>query len=267
MSAEMGQMAGKVVLVTGASRGIGAAIAERFVDEEAYVIGTATTSGGAAQITKNLEKRLTTLGGHGAVLDFLKDNDYDAFLEAQLERAAKRLEHLIHMSGKLPLDALVNNAGLTRDGLFARMPDKDIKDVIQADLVGPMLLSRAAVARLRKAKHGASITTVSSVVGIEGNPGQANYAAAKGGLIPWSRSLAKELGSWNIRSNIVAPGYVLTGMTAVLPTSVRETFVEHSPLKRAVQASEIAEAVLYLASDRAASITGAVHVIDAGLTA
>jgi 3-oxoacyl-[acyl-carrier protein] reductase len=162
------------------------------------------------------------------------------------------------------LDILVNNAGLTRDGLLARMPDADWRDVVETNLSSVFYTSRAAVRGMMKKRAG-SIVNVSSIVGIHGNWGQTNYGASKAGIIGFTKSLARELGSRNVRANVVAPGYVNTRLTDVLPADAQQAMLSNTPLGRLGEPEDIAGAVRFLCSDEAAFITGEVLLVDGGL--
>ncbi len=162
------------------------------------------------------------------------------------------------------LDILVNNAGLTRDGLLARMPDADWRDVIETNLASVFYTCRAAVRGMMKKRAG-SIVNVSSIVGVHGNWGQTNYGASKAGIIGFTKSLARELGSRNVRANVVAPGYVNTRLTDVLPEEAQQAMLANTPLGRLGEPEDVAGAVRFLCSDEAAFITGEVLLVDGGL--
>jgi 3-oxoacyl-[acyl-carrier protein] reductase len=169
---------------------------------------------------------------------------------------------LVEEAGEL--DVLVNNAGLTRDGLLVRMPDADWRDVIEANLSGVFYTCRAAVRGMMKKRAG-SIVNVSSIVGLHGNWGQTNYGASKAGIVGFTKSLARELGSRNVRANVVAPGYVNTRLTDVLPEDAKEAMLGNTPLGRLGEPEDVAGAVRFLCSDEAAFITGEVLLVDGGL--
>lgn len=242
-------MAGRVVLVTGASRGIGAAILEAFVRTGAVVVGTATSEAGAERITA----RIAELGGRGrgAVL-----NVCDA------EGSAALVAKLVETEGRI--DVLVNNAGITRDTLALRMKDEQWDEVIDTNLTAAFRLARACIRPMMKQRSGA-IISITSVVGAMGNAGQANYAAAKAGLIGMSKSLAREIGSRGITVNCVAPGFIDTDMTRELPEAHREALLNQIPLGRLGQTDDIANACLYLASDAGRYVTGTTLHVNGGM--
>ena len=238
---------GEVALVTGASRGIGAAIAARLAADGARVIGTATTPDGAARITETLEAQ----GGRGLVLDVTRQESIDAVIaDVEAHEGAIRI--------------LCNNAGITRDTLLLRMKPDDWDAVVQTNLASVFRLSKAVLRGMMKARHG-RIISISSIVGVIGNAGQANYAAAKAGMIGFSKSLAREVGSRAITVNVVAPGFIDTDMTRVLSEAQRETLNGQIPLARLGQPSEIAAAVAFLASADAAYITGETLHVNGGM--
>lgn len=238
---------GSVALVTGASRGIGRAIAERLARDGAKVIGTATSEAGAQAITAYLEP----LGGRGAVLD-VRD---PAAIDARVGEIAKS-------DGAIGI--LVNNAGVTRDTLLLRMKDEDWAQVIETDLSAIFRLSRAVVPGMMKARHG-RIVSIGSVVGSMGNPGQANYAAAKAGLIGFSKALAREIGSRGVTVNVVAPGFIETDMTRELKDEQREALLAQIPAKRLGATEDIAAAVAFLVSLEAGYITGETLHVNGGM--
>ena len=230
-------LAGDIALVTGASRGIGAAIASAFADAGARVVGTATSPGGADSISK-------TLGSHGrgAVLDIADDASVQALVnDVQDNEGAPTI--------------LVNNAGITRDNLLIRMKPEEWDDVLSTNLTGAFRVSKALLRGMMKAKKG-RIISIASVIGVTGNAGQANYAAAKAGMIGFSKSLAKEIGSRNITVNVVAPGFIDTDMTRILPEEQKAAMLAQIPLNRLGQGEDIAAAVLFLASSAGAYVTG-----------
>ncbi|MGQ0619396.1 MAG: 3-oxoacyl-ACP reductase FabG [Panacagrimonas sp.] len=237
----------EIALVTGASRGIGRAIAERLANEGAKVIGTATREAGRDSILE----WLAPLGGQARVLDVAQ---------------AGACEALIDELGKSvgPISILVNNAGVTRDTLLLRMKDEDWDTVIQTDLTSVFRLSRAVLRGMMKARHG-RIVSVGSVVGSMGNPGQANYCAAKAGLIGFSKSLAKEIGSRGITVNVVAPGFIETDMTKGLGDETRARLLEQVPAGRLGSPQDIASAVAFLASREAGYITGETLHVNGGM--
>lgn len=238
---------GAVALVTGASRGIGRAIAERLARDGAKVIGTATTAAGAEAIGEYL----AAFGGAGRVLD-VRDA---AAIDAVTGEVAKTF-------GAIRI--LVNNAGVTRDTLLLRMKDADWADVVETDLSAIFRLSRAVVPGMMKARAG-RIISIGSVVGTMGNAGQANYAAAKAGLIGFSKSLARELGSRGITVNVVAPGFIETDMTAKLPEEQRKALLEQVPAKRLGAVDDIAAAVAFLASTEAGYVSGETMHVNGGM--
>ena len=226
---------GQVALVTGASRGIGRAIALDLGREGATVIGTATSEAGAAEIQKVLDA--AQVQGWGAVLNVTDAASCDAVMREIEKRFGA-------------VSVLVNTAGITRDNLAMRMKDEEWDAVIETNLKAVFRLSRAVMRGMMKARHG-RIINITSVVGSSGNPGQANYAAAKAGVAGMSRALARELGSRNITVNCVAPGFIDTDMTRALPDAQRDSLLGQIPLGRLGHADEIAAAVALLASPRA----------------
>ncbi len=238
---------GEVALVTGASRGIGAAIAARLAGDGARVIGTATTEEGASRITASLEAQ----GGRGVVLDVTQQESIDALIggiDAQ----------------EGPIGILCNNAGITRDTLLLRMKLEDWNAVLETNLASVFRLSKAVLRGMMKARRG-RIISIASVVGLTGNAGQANYAAAKAGMIGFTKSLAREVGSRGITVNVVAPGFIDTDMTRALNQSQRETMNAQIPLARLGQPEDIAAAVAFLASSEAAYITGETLHVNGGM--
>jgi 3-oxoacyl-[acyl-carrier protein] reductase len=232
---------GKLALVTGASRGIGRAIAQELARAGASVVV------GYRSGREEAEQLATEIGGRAVEADVSSADD---------------AKHLVEEAGDI--DVLVNNAGLTRDGLLARMSDDDWRAVIETNLSSVFYTCRAVTRPMMK-KRGGSIVNISSIVGVHGNWGQTNYAASKAGIIGFTKSLARELGSRNIRANVVAPGYVRTQLTDVLPDEATAAMVEATPLGRISEPSEISGAVRFLASDDASFITGEVLLVDGGL--
>lgn len=240
-------MSRKIVLVTGASRGIGKAIAQRFADEGHFVIGTATSEKGADAIAEYLSES----GGIGRVLNVCSDEDVD-----------KLFEEIDSVYGGI--NVLVNNAGITKDGLLMRMKDEDWASVIDTNLTSIYRMSRRAVRGMMKARHG-RIINITSVVGQMGNAGQTNYAATKAGVEGFSRALAREIGSRGVTVNCVAPGFVETDMTEELDERLLNSMLDAVPMGRMGQPEEIAAAVSFLASDDASYITGAVLAVNGGM--
>ena len=232
---------GKTALVTGGSRGIGRAIALELGSAGAsLVVGYRTGR-------EEAEAVAAEVGGRAVQADVSDAASAQALVEAAGD-----------------LDILVNNAGITRDVLIARMSDDDWRDVIDTNLTSMFYTCRAASRPMMKRRAGA-IVNVSSIVGVHGNPGQTNYAAAKAGIIGFTKSLARELGSRGIRANVVAPGYVTTQLTDVLPEGAKAAMLSATPLGRLGDPSDVAGAVRFLCSDEAAFITGEVVLVDGGL--
>jgi 3-oxoacyl-[acyl-carrier protein] reductase len=232
---------GKTALVTGASRGIGRAIATELSGAGASVVV------GYRSGKDEAEALATEIGGRAVQAD-VSDPD-----------EAKRL---VEEAGEL--DVLVNNAGLTRDGLLARMPDEDWRVVIETNLSSVFYTCRAVARGMMKRRSGA-IVNVSSVVGLHGNPGQTNYSASKAGIIGFTKALARELGVRGVRANVVAPGYVKTQLTDVLPEELQQLMLANTPLGRLGDPEDVAGAVRFLCSDDASFITGEVLLVDGGL--
>jgi len=239
--AEFASLDGKLALVTGASRGIGRAIAEELARAGASVVV------GYRSGKDEAEELAAAIGGRAIQADVSNADE------------AKRL---VDEAGDV--DVLVNNAGLTRDGLLARMSDDDWRTVIETNLSSVFYTCRAVTRPMMKKRSG-SIVNISSIVGVHGNWGQTNYGASKAGIIGFTKSLARELGSRNIRANVVAPGYVKTALTEVLPDEATAAMVQQTPLGRVADPEEIAGAVRFLASDQASFITGEVLLVDGGL--
>jgi 3-oxoacyl-[acyl-carrier protein] reductase len=232
---------GKVALVTGASRGIGRAIAAELARAGAAVVV------GYRSGADEAEALASEIGGRAVQADV-----------SVAEEAAR----LVEDAGDL--DILVNNAGLTRDGLLMRMSDEDWKTVIDTNLAGTFYTCRAAARGMTKKRAG-SIVNLTSVVGIHGNPGQTNYAASKAGIIGFTKSLARELASRGVRANAIAPGYIQTALTDVLPEEVQQAILANTPLARLGTPEDVAGAVRFLCSDEASFITGEVLLVDGGL--
>jgi len=245
----MKALEGKLALVTGASRGIGSAIAMELAVQGAVVAGTATSSSGAEQISRMLGEG--GLRGRGYVLNVTD--------EAQMEQVLGAVQSEF---GRLY--ALVNNAGITRDNLLMRMKDSEWDDIMETNLTAVFRLCRLCMRELIRAREG-RIVNVVSVSGEMGNAGQTNYAAAKAGVIGFSKSLAREIASRNVTVNCVAPGFIDTDMTRALPESQRQAVVQHIPLGRLGQPGEVASAVAFLVSPRAAYITGATIDVNGGM--
>jgi len=239
-------LTGQSALVTGATRGIGAAIANALAACGAEVVGTATSEKGAEAISATLKGR-----GRGVVLDISSDESVATVL-ADLQTA-----------GHVPT-IVVNNAGITRDNLLLRMKTEDWESVLSTNLTGVYRVCKGCLRGMMKARHG-RIINVASVIGLMGNPGQANYAAAKAGIIGFSKSLAREVGSRNITVNVVAPGFIDTDMTRVLPEQQRESLLTQIPLGRFGEVRDIADSVAFLASDAAAYITGETLHVNGGM--
>jgi 3-oxoacyl-[acyl-carrier protein] reductase len=238
---------GEIALVTGASRGIGAAVAQRLSSDGARVIGTATTAEGAARISEALGRS----GGRGAVLDVASQASIDALMDG--------IE-----SQEGPVGILCNNAGITRDTLLLRMKQEDWDAVLQTNLASVFRLSKAVLRGMMKARKG-RIISIASVVGLTGNAGQTNYAAAKAGIVGFSKSLAREVGSRHITVNVVAPGFIDTDMTRALSEEQRAGLSTQIPLGRLGLPADIAAAVAFLASAEAAYITGETLNVNGGM--
>ena len=246
----MNLVTGKVALITGASRGIGRAIARRFAEEGASVAFTYLSSVEKGQA---LEAELAEFG--------IRAKGYHS--DASDHQAADDLiQQVLADFGRL--DVLINNAGVTRDGLLMRMTEAQWDEVITINLKSVFNLTKAAIKPMMRAKVG-SIINLTSVVGIRGNAGQTNYAASKAGIIGFTKSVALELGSRNIRSNAIAPGFIETEMTGELNEKAVEEWKQSIPLKRGGQPDEVADACLFLASDLSRYITGQVLQVDGGM--
>lgn len=238
---------GEVALVTGASRGIGAAIADELAAMGATVIGTATSESGAVAIGE----RLAAAGGHGRVLNVTDTAAVDALVEG-----------IGREFGSISI--LVNNAGITRDQLLMRMREEDWNVVLDTNLSSVYRTSKAVMRGMMKARKG-RIISIASVIGLTGNPGQANYAAAKAGIIAFSKSLAREIGTRGITVNVVAPGFIDTDMTRALPEDSKQALLGQIALGRLGEVTDIAKAVGFLASPAAAYITGETLHVNGGM--
>jgi 3-oxoacyl-[acyl-carrier protein] reductase len=239
----------KLALVTGASRGIGKAIAMGLGNSSAVVVGSATTPEGAAKITEYL--KAANIKGMGVVLNLSNPESITAALQT-----------IETQFGSIAI--LVNNAGITADNLFLRMKDEEWERVIDANLSGVFRITKACVKNMLKARWG-RIINISSIVGISGNPGQTNYCAAKAGVIGFSKALAKEIASRNITVNVVAPGFIDTDMTKDLPETSKTKLLEQIPMARMGSADDIANAVLFLAAESSSYITGATINVNGGM--
>jgi 3-oxoacyl-[acyl-carrier protein] reductase len=239
-------MTKQIALVTGASRGIGRAIAERLADDGFFVVGTATSDAGADSISDYLGEN-----GKGIKLDV-----------ADVESIAEVIKTINDKFGAPTV--LVNNAGITRDNLLMRMKDEEWDDIINTNLTSIFRMSKAVLRGMMKAKTG-RIINISSVVGFTGNAGQANYAAAKAGMVGFAKSIAKEVGSRNITVNTVAPGFIDTDMTKELSDDIKNALLSSIPLSRLGEAKEIAHTVAFLASAGAGYITGETLHVNGGM--
>jgi len=238
---------GEIALVTGASRGIGAAIADTLAAQGATVIGTATSEAGAAKIGE----RLSAHGGHGRVLDVSQAGAIEALVDAIASEFGA-------------ISILVNNAGITRDNLLMRMKDEDWQAILDTNLTSVYRSSKAVMRGMMKARRG-RIVNIASVIGVTGNAGQANYAAAKAGIIAFSKSLAKEIGSRGVTVNVVAPGFIATDMTRDLPEASKDALTQQIALGRLGEPDDIAQAVAFLAGPSAAYITGETLHVNGGM--
>jgi 3-oxoacyl-[acyl-carrier protein] reductase len=239
----------EIALVTGASRGIGRAIALELGRRGAVVVGTATSESGSRNISSYLMEN--GIDGHGAVLDVTDQATVDALVRDMADTLGSP-------------SILVNNAGITRDNLALRMKESEWDEIMDTNLKSVYRLSRACIRPMTKARHG-RIINITSVVGVTGNAGQCNYAAAKAGVIGFTKSLALELASRNVTVNAVAPGFIDTDMTRGLADEQREALMSHIPLGRLGQADDVAQAVAFLASPGAAYITGATLHVNGGM--
>ena len=240
---------GRVAIVTGGTRGIGAAVAGLLAEHGAAVVVSGRDAARMQEAVRTLEERGASV--HGVISDASSREDADRLVETAKERFGR-------------LDLLVNNAGITRDGLLIRMKDDDWDRVMDVNLRGAFLMTRAA-AKLMVRQRSGRIVNVASTAGAMGNPGQANYSAAKAGLIGLTKSTARELAHWGILVSAVAPGLIETDMTAAIPAEARDAFLAQVPLKRIGTAREVAEMVGFLAGDGAAYVTGQVFHVNGGL--
>jgi 3-oxoacyl-[acyl-carrier protein] reductase len=238
---------GEIVLVTGASRGIGAAIADTLAAQGAKVIGTATTEAGATAISE----RMAAIGGIGKTLNVTDGAAVEALIDSITSEFGT-------------ISILVNNAGITRDQLLMRMKDDDWSAILDTNLSSVFRTSKAVMRSMMKARKG-RIINIASVIGVTGNAGQSNYAAAKAGIIGFSKSLAKEVGSRGITVNVIAPGFIETDMTQSLPEAQKEIMMAQIALGRFGSPQDIADAVAFLASPAAAYITGQTLHVNGGM--
>ncbi|HEX9079487.1 MAG TPA: 3-oxoacyl-ACP reductase FabG [Desulfuromonadaceae bacterium] len=239
----------QVALVTGASRGIGRAIALKLAGEGAFVIATATSEGGASATVE----AIVAQGGKGKAvrLDVSRPDEVEALFQTIAAEHGR-------------LDILVNNAGITKDGLLLRMKEEEWDAVLDTNLKGAFLCTKAAAKVMTKARYG-RIVNISSVVGEMGNPGQINYCASKAGMFGMTKSAARELAKRNVTVNAVAPGFIETDMTAVLPEKAREALLQQIPLERLGSPEDVANAVYFLVSPLAGYITGHVLSVNGGM--
>jgi len=245
------QLEGEVALVTGASRGIGKAIAEHLAAQGATVIGTATTEGGAENISAYLSEMSASGNSKGMCLNVTDPDSIAAVIKAITAEFGA-------------VSILVNNAGITKDNLLMLMKEEQWSDIIETNLTSIYRLSKAVVRTMMKARKG-RIINIASVVGATGNPGQTNYSATKAGMLGFSKSLAREIGSRNITVNCVAPGFIDTDMTRELPDAQREALIAQIPLSRLGDPADIAAAVTFLAGPAAAYITGETINVNGGM--
>lgn len=242
---------GKTALITGASKGIGRKIAEKFAEHGANVAFTYLSS-----VEKGLALEQELLQGGTTIKGYRSD-------ASKFDQAEQLINDIVADFGTL--DIVVNNAGITKDGLLMRMTEQQWDDVLEVNLKSVFNVTKAASKIMMKNRKGVFIN-MSSVVGIQGNAGQGNYSASKAGIIGFSKSMAKELGSRNIRTNVVAPGFIKTEMTEVLDPKVVAAWEQNIPLKRAGQTEDVANACLFLASDLSTYITGQVISVDGGMS-
>lgn len=242
---------GEIALVTGASRGIGKAIAEQLAAMGATVIGTATSDAGADNISAYLKAMESSAGGKGMCLNVTDTDSIAGVIKAITDEFGA-------------VSILVNNAGITKDNLLMMMKEDQWNDIIETNLTSIYRLSKAVIRSMMKARKG-RIINIASVVGLTGNPGQTNYSASKAGMLGFTKSLAREIGSRNITVNCVAPGFIDTDMTRELPEEQRETLVKQIPLNRLGDPADIAAAVTFLASPVAAYITGETINVNGGM--
>ncbi len=242
----MFDLTGNTALITGASGGIGASIARALHGQGANVVLHGTRAERLGELASELGER-----AHIATANL-----------SERDEAAGLVEKAVEVAG--PISILVNNAGITRDNLAMRMKDDQWDDVLQVNMTASMMIARAALRPMMKARHG-RIISVSSIVGVTGNPGQANYAASKAGMIGYSKSLAAEVATRGITVNVVAPGFIETPMTDVLDPSQKQALLTRVPMERLGQADEIAAAVTFLASNEAAYITGTTLHVNGGM--
>ena len=243
----MEALKGEIALVTGATRGIGAAIADELAAQGATVIGTATSESGATSIGE----RLAAAGGQGRVLNVTEPGAIETLVDAIGKEVG-------------PISILVNNAGITRDNLLMRMKDEDWQAILDTNLTSVYRSCKAVMRGMMKARRG-RIVNIASVIGVTGNAGQANYAAAKAGIIAFSKSLAREIGSRGVTVNVVAPGFIDTDMTRGLPDEAKAGMLDQIALGRLGEPADIARAVAFLAGPNAAYITGETLHVNGGM--
>ena len=241
---------GRVAIVTGGGRGIGAAIAALLAEDGAAVVVSGRDAARLERTARELEAQGRAV--LSVVADAAKREDADALVEAARTRFGR-------------VDILVNNAGITRDGLLVRMKDEDWDRVMEVNLRGAFLMTRAATKAMVRQKSGGRVINIASTAGVMGNAGQANYSAAKAGLIGLTKAAARELAHWSILVNAVAPGLIETDMAAAIPADARQSLLAQVPLKRVGTPREVAEVVRFLAGDGAAYITGQVFHVNGGL--